>query len=204
MKTTYLVYKQVNGIRQLTTATPAEWDAILKENRRLPLSEQRRFMKDCFEDGGELDCMYIEVPASEYRKWNNTNSVQQRRRKIGMLYEHLSLDAGVPDTDIDSMHECVPSDFNLERLAVDEVLVDELREALRAWKPWAEELLELYLAEEKRSSTKALCEKYRLSYRAVQKRKASFEKFTVMILLPSHSLKQWGQLGEILGGVRFP
>jgi len=26
----------------------------------------------------------------------------------------------------------------------------------------------------------------------------------IMILLPSHSLKQWGQLGEILGGVRFP
>ena len=24
------------------------------------------------------------------------------------------------------------------------------------------------------------------------------------ISLPSHSLKQWGQLGEILGGVRFP
>ncbi len=182
MKTTYLVYKQVNGVRQLTTATQAEWDAILKENRQLPLSEQRRFMKDCFEDGGELDCMYIEVPASEYRKWNNTNSVQQRRRKIGMLYEHLSLDAGVPDTDIDSMHECVPSDFNLEHLAVDEVLVDELREALRAWKPWAEELLELYLAEEKRSSTKALCEKYRLSYRAVQKRKASFEKFILDFL----------------------
>ena len=26
----------------------------------------------------------------------------------------------------------------------------------------------------------------------------------VMILLPSHSHKQWGQLGEILGGVRVP
>ncbi|GAA6455511.1 hypothetical protein K200098A10_20620 [Flavonifractor plautii] len=26
----------------------------------------------------------------------------------------------------------------------------------------------------------------------------------VMILLSSHSRKQWGQLGEILGGVRFP
>ena len=25
-----------------------------------------------------------------------------------------------------------------------------------------------------------------------------------MILLPSHRLKQWGQLGENLGGVRFP
>ena len=33
MKTTYLVYKQVNGVRQLVVATPAEWDAILKENR---------------------------------------------------------------------------------------------------------------------------------------------------------------------------
>ena len=26
----------------------------------------------------------------------------------------------------------------------------------------------------------------------------------IMILLSSHSHKQWGQLGEILGGVRFP
>ena len=37
MKFTYLVYKQVNGVRQLATATQEEWDAILKENRRLPL-----------------------------------------------------------------------------------------------------------------------------------------------------------------------
>ena len=36
MKTTYLVYKQVNGVRRLVVATPAEWDAILKENRGLP------------------------------------------------------------------------------------------------------------------------------------------------------------------------
>lgn len=26
----------------------------------------------------------------------------------------------------------------------------------------------------------------------------------IMVPLSSHSLKQWGQLGEILGGVRFP
>lgn len=28
MKTTYLVYRQVNGVRRLVVATPAEWDAI--------------------------------------------------------------------------------------------------------------------------------------------------------------------------------
>lgn len=31
MKFTYLVYKQVNGTRQLAAATQEEWDAILKK-----------------------------------------------------------------------------------------------------------------------------------------------------------------------------
>lgn len=177
-----MVYQQVNGIRQLVTATQEEWDAILKENRRLPLSEQRLFIKDCFEDGGVLDCMYIEVSASEYRKWNNTNSVQHRKNRIGALYTHLSLDASISNADIDSLHECIPADFNLEHLAVDKVLIDELRESLKAWKPWAEELLELYLSDKKRSCTKVLCEEYQLGYRAVQKRKAAFEKFILDFL----------------------
>ncbi len=182
MKTTYLIYKQINGIRQLTAATQAEWDAILKKNKQLPLSEQRRFMKDCFEDGGELDCMYIEVPTLEHREWNSKNTVQQRKRKKEALHTHLSLDTSVSDADHESLHECVPSDFNLERLATDRVLIEELRQALRKWKPWAEELLELYLFGKKRSSTKVLCEKYHLSYRAVQKRKAAFEKFILDFL----------------------
>ena len=36
MKKTYLVYKQVNGIKQLVVASQEEWDAILKENRKVP------------------------------------------------------------------------------------------------------------------------------------------------------------------------
>lgn len=182
MKTTYLIYKQINGIRQLTVATQAEWDTILKENKQLPLSEQRRFMKDCFEDGGELDCMYIEIPASEHREWNSKNTVQQRKRKIEALHTHLSLDTSVSDADHESLHECVPSDFNLERLATDRVLIQELRQALRKWKPWAEELLELYLSGEKRSCTTALCEKYQISDRAIRKRKDAFKKFVLNFL----------------------
>ncbi len=182
MKTTYLVYEQVDGVRQLVVATQAEWDVILKENRLLPLAERRCFIKDCFEDGNELDCMYIEVSTAEHREWNNKNSVRQRKRKIGMRYTHLSLDAGVPDTNIEFLHESVPSEFDLERLAVDAVLVDELKQALRAWKPWAEELLELYLSGAKRSCTKGLCEKYRLGDRAIRKRKEAFEKFVLNFL----------------------
>ena len=182
MKITYLVYKQVDGDRQLAVATQEEWDTILKENRQLPLESRRRFIKDCFEDGDELDCMYIEVSTLEHRDWNNKNSVRQRKCKIGMLYTHLSLDAGVPGTGIESLHENVPCGFNLESLVVDQVLIGELKQALRAWKPWAEELLERYLSGAKRSCTNSLCKKYRLSDRAVQKRKAAFEKFVLDFL----------------------
>ena len=177
MKTTYLVYKQVNGACQLAVATQEEWDAILKENRQMPSEKRRRFIKDCFEDGNELDCMYIEVPVLEHQKWNSRNTILQRKRKAGELYKQVSFDAGIPETDIGSLHESVPSNFDLEGIAVDHILMEELRSALRRWKPWAEELLDFYLSGRKRSCTSDLCKKYQLSERAVRKRKAAFEKF---------------------------
>lgn len=182
MKTTYLIYKQIDGAQQLVSATQEEWTAIMKKNRGLPMEKRRLFMKDCFLDGDELDCMYIEVSVEEYRKWNSMNTSLQRNRKDGALYEHLSLDASIANADYSSLHECVSSDFDLECAAIDRVLLDELRQALRAWRPWAEELLELYLSGAKRSCTTMLCRKYRISDRTVQKRKTSFEKFVVNFL----------------------
>lgn len=179
MKTTYLIYKQVDGVRQLAAATQEERDAIMKGNRGLPVEQRRCFMKDCFEDGDGLDCMFIEVTAAEYREWNSKNTVHQRKRKIGALHSHLSLDASVADTDVESLHECISSNFDLERLAMDTVLMGGLKQALKAWKPWAEELLEIYLSGAKRSCTNSLCRKYQLTDRAVQKRKTAFEKFVL-------------------------
>lgn len=182
MKYTYLVYKQVNGTRQLAVATQEEWDAILKENKQLPSAERRRFIKDCIEDGDEMDCMYIEATASEHRKWNSKNTISQKGRKIGMRYTRMSLDDGVQDADVESLHECVSSEFNLEGLVTDQILMEELRYALRAWKPWAEELLDLYMDGKKRSCTNDLCKKYRLRERAVRNRKKAFEKFILDFL----------------------
>ena len=113
----------------------------------------------------------------EQRKHNRPAEAQSR-----FVLLVLSLDAGVPETDLESLHESVPSAFNLERLATDHLLIDELKTALRKWKPWAEELLELYLSGAKRSCTNSLCEKYRLSDRAIQKRKTAFEKFVLDFL----------------------
>ena len=143
MKTTYLIYKQVDGIRQLVVATQVEWDAIMKENRGLPMEKRRCFMIDCIKDEGELDCMYIEMSTAEYREWNSENTVANRKRKIGSLYPHVSLDTEASTTGTGTLHESVPSDFDLEELATDNILMEELKASLRKWEPWAEELLDL-------------------------------------------------------------
>lgn len=182
MKTTYLIYKQVDGVQQLVVATQAEWDSIMKENRGLPVEKRRCFMMDCIEDENELDCMYIEVSASEHRKWNSENTVYQRKRKVGKRYNHQSLDTGASDSDVGSMHESVSSDFDLEELANDNILMDELRAVLRKWNPWAEELLDIYFAGAKRTCNKYLCIKFRTSDRTVQRWKKAFEAFVLNFL----------------------
>ena len=182
MKTTYLIYKQIDGVQQLVIATQSEWDAIMKENRGLPVEKRRCFMIDCIKDEGELDCMYTEISIAEYRKWNSQNTVANRKRKIGSRYPHVSLDTAVSATDFGMLHESVPSDFDLEKLATDHILMEELRAALRGWKPWAEELLDLYFSGAKRTCNSDLCEKYQTSDRTVQRWKKAFEKFVLDFL----------------------
>ena len=126
--------------------------------------------------------MFIEVTTAEYRKWNRQNTALHQKRKAGTEYSFVSLDASNPGTELESLHESIPSGFEVEKIATDHLLMEELKAALRKWKPWAEELLDLYLSGAKRSSTAALFEKYHLSSRAVQKRKADFEKFVLGFL----------------------
>lgn len=177
MKTTYLIYKQINGLRQLAVASQQEWDVVLKENRQLPPAQRRRFMKDCIADGAELDCMYIEVSAEEHRQWNSKNTVCQRSRQAGKSFVVQSLDANDPDNEMEPLYRSIPSNFDLEQMMGDKVLFDQLRKALREWKPWGEELLDLYMAGKKRSCSLTFCEKYHIKERTARKCKESFEKF---------------------------
>lgn len=116
MKTTYLVYKQVDGVRQLVAATQEEWDAIMKENRGLPIGQRRCFMKDCFEDGDELDCMYIETTAAEYREWNSENTIAQRKRKVGSSYSFYLWTPGCPKPTLSHCTKASPPPLTLRVL----------------------------------------------------------------------------------------
>lgn len=66
---------------------------------------------------------------------------------------------------------------NTENSVVDEILMDELKQALAVWKPWAPDLLEHYLAGRKRSCTAEMAEKYGVSEQVIRKYKRQFERF---------------------------
>ena len=178
MKTTVLIYKEVDGVRQLVVATKKEWEAILEANKGLPTAERRLFEENTIKDGKEEDRMFIEVSYEDYQKWNREDTAKKKKRIYENKFEIISLDTTlVADPEDDSMHEALPSPFDLERFSSDRVLLEQLTAALKAWKPWAPELLQIYLDGKQHSCTLELCRKYNLKERAVRYRKAQFEEF---------------------------
>ena len=69
------------------------------------------------------------------------------------------------------------SEEQVEVLACDQILLDELHEALTLWKPWANDLLDMYLQGKKRTCTRTLAERYGVSPQVVRKYKRQFEEY---------------------------
>lgn len=180
MKTTYLLNKkQLDGTVCLEVVTREEWLTAVDEDKLLPSDQRRRFIFDCIPDGKGLDCMVIEVPPKDYRDWDRNRPKAKQNRQIGKKFQHLSLDAPLTDADdAGNLFDLIAADVaQVESSACDQILMDELRIALAAWKPWAVELLELYQHNRKRTCTGALAKKYGVSPQVVRKYKRQFEEF---------------------------
>lgn len=178
MKTTFLINKpQKDGTTALCTATAEEWIAVVNGNRNLPTEQRRYFIADCIEEGKDIDRMIIEVPYAEYRRWNSCHTMTERSRKAGKKYQHLSLDAALNEADEIALLECVGGAEDIEAAAIDEILMEELKRQLSAWKPWAADMLEIYLAGEKRTCSSAMSAKYGVSEQVIRKYKRQFEEF---------------------------
>ena len=159
MKNTYLINKpQKDGKAALCAVTAAEWLAAVNANRYLPTEHRRYFIADCIEDGKEIDRMIIEVSYAEYKKWNSRHTITERCRKAGKEYRFLSLDAVLNETDDITLLECLRSAEDMEAAVISEMIMDELKKQLFAWKPWAVDLLAYYLAE-KRNPARRLWQK---------------------------------------------
>lgn len=138
MKNTYLINKpQKDGKAALCAVTAAEWLAAVNANRYLPTEHRRYFIADCIEDGKEIDRMIIEVSYAEYKKWNSRHTITERSRKAGKEYRFLSLNAVLNETDDITLLECPRSAEDMEAAVISEMIMDELKKQLFAWKPWA-------------------------------------------------------------------
>lgn len=176
MKTTYLVFE--NGIGSaLRVATKEEWNRIMAENRGLPREQRRFFIQDCIEDCGCMDCMYIETTREEYDKWHAENQRKYRHRMSCGEVEILSLDVSTQTQDNSCLVDVLEDGVNWEEVIIDGIRLRELRIRLAAWRDWANELLDYYLAGEQMSATKILAAKYGLSEQLIRRRKRDLETF---------------------------
>ncbi len=179
MKITYLINKpRANGSMGLSVAAHSEWQEIVKANKQLPLEQQRYFIRDRIADGDELDWMMIETTREGYLTWHREHESSSRNRALGQEFKHLSMDVVVSTGDgttllIDTM----PSADCVENDCFNQILMENLQEALAAWRPWANDLLDMYLRGQKRACSKALAKKYSISERMIRKYKIQFENF---------------------------
>lgn len=178
MKNTYLVYKDVTAEeKELVVATRKEWDAILAANRKLPREQRRFFIRDCIDNGNQIDCMFIETSREEYNKWHSQEVMRTRNRIASRNYQVLSLDYAISDLEEVRYGDTIADSFNLEEDLLNDMFMANLRATLAEWRAWADELLDYYLAGKRMESTRILSKKYRVSATTIQKRKKQLDEF---------------------------
>ena len=178
MEKLYLAYKmQANGTSELVPITREEWEGIIAENENLPVEERRCFFHDIISDGGSFDYMIYEAPREMYRKWNSENTNAREKASFAEEYSFFSLDAGVPDNEWLSGIDLVCSRIGTVEDMEENILWYELRNALRDWHPWAEDMLDAFLNGHRYDCTQLISKKYGVSQQTVRKYKRQFNEF---------------------------
>lgn len=179
MKTTYLVnQEQPDGSVCLAVVSSAVWRTVVERNKQLPLDQQRYFVIDYIADSSEIDRMVIETTAEDYRVWHKEHMASERNRRLGNAYQFVPLDALRYGTDgIEYLQENFLADDQLEEIVCSQIILVDLRRKLAEWKPWANDLLDMYLLGNQRNCTGVIAEKYGVSDRVVRKYKRQLEDF---------------------------
>ena len=183
MKITYLIQKcQADGTTRLEIASHNEWLKIIREKSNLPNEQRRFFIKECIQDNGEIDCMYIEVPYEVYKIWNREHMRSERNRRLSRDIQILSLDDFLRSNGLESPGSSERLSFDPENCLIDKVLISQLREAVSKWRPWGAAMLDLYLHHEQKKAAQIISRKYHVSIQSARKYKRQFEKFITNFL----------------------
>lgn len=189
-KVTVLVYadkRKINaGMRAISFD---EYKEISRNNSSLPADKKRFFICDSVGgSGGKRDVIFRETDKETYRIWHNNHENSRKRfkkyvddidgdkgptKRKDARGQDMFIGRGNKYVDVEAIQD--PVDFTDE--IEGKIMIEELRSKLRAWRPWAEEMLDLALDEEYRHCTSHLAKKYGLSENTINWRKKQFKKF---------------------------
>jgi len=178
MKTVYLAREQQpDGTYRLVQISAEKWHAIIKDQEGLPMEQKRHFIEDkIFDDLGE-DCIKIEVPLDEWRRWDNKRKKMGRDAEQRKKYLHLSLDyvidAETGATMLTHSTLCSISEDEAYR----ECLFEDMKKALAEWKPWALTMLQFYLDGKEKHAIEEMMEAFQIKRSSVFTYKKQFEAF---------------------------
>ena len=139
--------------------------------------ERRCFIEDSFEDCGVIDRMFIEVSYDAYKEWHREDVLKGKNMNAKKEYRQLSVDCQIKGSDGETLIDILPSNIDLEAMALTEMMYKELRRALEEWRPWANELLDYYLSGNKKKCAKILGERDGVTAVTMHKRKKALEQF---------------------------
>lgn len=151
MKIKYLVRSADED--RLIQVSGKEWYEITEESNRLPKEQQRYFIRDVIEDRGDMDVLVLEVSKEEYGKWKIYTQWVRRHCVPDKDTPILSLEAPVSELRNIPIIDTLPADNSAEEEYFRAHLLEDLQASLDEWKPWARELLRLYMNGERQSST---------------------------------------------------
>lgn len=179
MKITFLVKKaRDDGSTQLVDVPHSEWRLVVEANKALPADQQRYFIVDTIIEDGEVDSMVMEAPRDKYLEWHKEHMAKLRNWKAQKRFKTLSLETRVTTGEYTtSLGDNIASKRTVEDEVCDRMTWDVLIAELALWKPWANELLDLYLQGQKKICTGKMAQKYGVSPQVIRKYKRQFEAF---------------------------
>ena len=147
MNTTYLFKEETtNGQKKLRIGTRDEFKSVMQMNKEIGEENRRYFIREKSLDPNQPDLLIIEVDRSEYLEWKKEQVTRSRNYRLGKQYSQLSLERTVQASSQGKLDEpaLYGEDPGFEDVLAG-VMLDELREELRKWKPWAVDMLDIYM-----------------------------------------------------------
>ena len=147
----------------------------------MPIKDIKQFIEYVKMGDDSLEARYQMFKEREAAVKQQMQDLEKQMELIQhkLWYYQTAIDAG---TEENSLLAFLPSETDVIGIVQSDIAMEQLRVALREWKPWAENMLDFYLSGKKRTCNSFFKLRYGISERQVERYKAQFEEFVKKFL----------------------